>query len=214
MGSPVSPVIANIFMEDLEDKAFASYPLVPRVWYRFVDNIISVVKKNGAQWLLTHLNNQPRRINFTMEVESSDSLPLMDVRFTRQAGGELMREVYQKPTHTNCYVHFDSHHPLSVKSDVVECLANRAITIRSSGPACDVELKRIKQVMAANGYPKRFVEKAISRQLKRSAMRPTPTALQDRSTSERDSRQVTVSIPFINDLSQEVRRIARVARVR
>ena len=45
-------------------------------------------------------------------------------------------------------------------------------------------------------------------------MRPTPTALQDRSTSERDNRQVTVNMPFINGLSKEVRRIARVAGVR
>ena len=81
MGSPVSPVIADIFMEHLKDKVFASYPLVPRVWYRFqvVDDIISVVKKDGVQSLLTHLNNQHQRINFTMEVESSDSLPFMDV---------------------------------------------------------------------------------------------------------------------------------------
>ena len=33
MGSPVSPVIADIFMENLEDKAFASCPLVPRAGY-------------------------------------------------------------------------------------------------------------------------------------------------------------------------------------
>ena len=45
VGSPVSPVIADIFIEDLEDKAFASYPLVPRVLYRFVDDILSAVKK-------------------------------------------------------------------------------------------------------------------------------------------------------------------------
>ena len=98
MGSPMSPVIANIFIEHSEDKA--SYPLVPRVWYRFVD-IILVVKKDGVLSLLTHLNNQHRRINFTMEVESSDSLPFTDVRFTRQADGEpLMRE----PTHTYTYI--------------------------------------------------------------------------------------------------------------
>ena len=88
-----------------------------------------------------------------MDVKSSDSLPFVDVRFTRQAGGELMREVYQKPTHTNRYVHFDSHHPLSVKSGVVECLATCAITVSSSGPSRDADLKRIKQVMAANGLP-------------------------------------------------------------
>ena len=79
--------------------------------------------------------------------------------------GELMREVYQKPTHTNCYVHFDSHNPLSVKSGMVECIANCVITVSSSRPSHEAELKRIKQVMATNGYPKRFVEKAISRQL-------------------------------------------------
>ena len=153
---------------------------------QIVDDIISVVKKDGVQSLLTHLDNQHRQIYFTMEVESSDSLPFMDARFTLQAGGELIREVYQKPMHTNCYVGFDSHHPLSVKSGIVECLANRAIAVSRSGPARDAELKPIKQVMAVNGYPKRFVEKAISKQLKCSAMQPTPTALQDRSTSERD----------------------------
>lgn len=31
MGSPVSPVITDIFMEDLEDNAFASYQGTPRV---------------------------------------------------------------------------------------------------------------------------------------------------------------------------------------
>ena len=111
-----------------------------------------------------------------------------------------MREVFQKPTHTNRYVHFNSHHLLSVKSGVVERLVNCAITVSSSGPACNAELNRIKQVMAAKGYPKRFGEKAISRQLKHSAMWPTQTALQDRSTCEGESRQVTVSIPYINGL--------------
>ena len=179
MGSLVSPVIANIFMEDLEDKALASYPLVPRVRYSFVDDIISVVKKDGVQPLLTYLNNQPRRIHFTTEEESSGSLPFMDVTFTRQARGELLRKVFQKPMYTNRYVHFYSHHQLSVKSGVVECLVNCAITSNISGPACNAEPKRIKQVMAANDYPKRFVEKAISRQLKRSlsVRRPTPRAL-------------------------------------
>ena len=77
----------TIFMEDLEETAFASYPLQSHIWDRFVADIISVVKKDRAQLLLTHLNHQHRQINFTMGVKSSDSLTFMDVRFTRQAGG-------------------------------------------------------------------------------------------------------------------------------
>ena len=74
-----------------------------------------------------------------------------------------MREVYQKLTHTNCYIQLDSHHPLSVKSGVEEHFANHAIAIISSRLSCGVELKHIKQIIPANGYPKRFVERAITR---------------------------------------------------
>ena len=69
MGSPVSSAVADIFMEDLEEKAFSKYPDVPRVWHRFVDDILTVVKKDGAEKLLQHLNNQHPRIQFTMEQE-------------------------------------------------------------------------------------------------------------------------------------------------
>ena len=55
MGSPVSPVIADIFMEDLEDKIFEmkispNFGL-PRLWRRFVDNVIAVIRKIDDQAL-------------------------------------------------------------------------------------------------------------------------------------------------------------------
>ena len=80
MGSPVSPIIPNIFMEDLEDKTFATYDATPRVWYRFVDDVISVVKKHNVRGLLLHLNKQHGRIQFTMKMENSGSLHFMDLK--------------------------------------------------------------------------------------------------------------------------------------
>ena len=49
MGSPISPIIADIFMEDLEDKTFVTYDATPRIWYRFVDDVISVVKNTTSK---------------------------------------------------------------------------------------------------------------------------------------------------------------------
>ena len=149
------------------------------------------------QSLLAHLNNQHWCIKITMEMESSDSLPFTDVRFTHQTDRKLTREVYQSPTHTNHYVQLDSHQPVSVKLGIGECLVSCAIPVSSGEPACDAELNRIKQVMAANEYPKRFVEKALSRQLKRSMLQPSKTAPQNRSISERDSRHATITILLI-----------------
>lgn len=38
MGSPVSPIVANIFVEDFESKALASACLLPKLWKTFLDD--------------------------------------------------------------------------------------------------------------------------------------------------------------------------------
>ena len=58
-----------------------------------------------------------------------------------------------------------------------------------------------------NGYPKKFIEKEISRQIKRSAI---PRIM----IKEDECKMETVSIPFIDGLSHEIRRIARTASIR
>ena len=205
MGSPVSPVIADIFMEDLEDQAFLSdtNQTPPRLWKRFVDDVISVIKKQAEQSYLDFLNKQHERIVFTMEPAVDGVLPFMDVRFRRMENGKLSREVYRKPTHTNRYVQFESHHPMSVKAGIVKGLVERALKVSSDSMARDRELNHISETMQLNGYPRKFVKKAIKMQ-----QRARETVKQD----ERETK-ILARIPFIDGISQEVRRIARAVGV-
>ena len=46
MGSPISPIVANIFMEDFENRALATSPCTPKIWKRFVDDAFTVIKKD------------------------------------------------------------------------------------------------------------------------------------------------------------------------
>ena len=80
-------------MENFEDNALIDETVKPRK--RFVDDIISVVKKSQSNRLLSHLNTQHKKIQFTMEEEKDGSLPFRDIRFTWKLNSELEQEVYQ-----------------------------------------------------------------------------------------------------------------------
>jgi len=51
MGSPVSPLVANMFMEHLERKLLDTAPedLKLKLWKRYVDDILEVVKKGSVE---------------------------------------------------------------------------------------------------------------------------------------------------------------------
>jgi hypothetical protein len=59
MGSPLSPVIANFYMEDYEKAALESAPLKPRSWFRYIGDTF-VIWQHGPDKLkhfLHHLNS-------------------------------------------------------------------------------------------------------------------------------------------------------------
>ena len=56
-GSPVSAVIANMVMEDVEQRALATSPVKPFFWKRYVDDVISAVSGNEVERLLSRLNS-------------------------------------------------------------------------------------------------------------------------------------------------------------
>ena len=72
-----------------------------------------------------HLNNQQPSICFTMETEKDNKLAFLDTAVLREPDGRLTTSVYRKPTHTDQYLAYDSHHPQSVKHGIVKCLYER-----------------------------------------------------------------------------------------
>lgn len=80
-------------------------------------------------------------------------LPFLECAVNIEDSGSLNTEVYWKPTHTDQYPHFDSHHPLGHKLSVIRTLDYRAEKIPSIREEKWKEQKRVRESLEARGYP-------------------------------------------------------------
>ncbi|XP_067650992.1 uncharacterized protein [Haliotis asinina] len=142
MGSPLSPILTEIYVTDLEDKALETAPFKPSCWYRNVDDTFVVLQpEQDPIQLLAHLNELHPRIKFTIEAEHNNQLPLLDVLVSRTSCNQLQTSVYRKPTHTDQYIHYihKSNHPPKVKTGVISTLTRRAKNICSTNLHEEIE---------------------------------------------------------------------------
>ena len=99
MGSPISLIVANLYMENFEVRALSTSPNPPLMWKRFVDDTFLVMKKAHKEEFLTHLNSVDKNIQFTTEEPRPDgSIPFLDMLITPGKDGRLDTTVYRKPT--------------------------------------------------------------------------------------------------------------------
>ena len=100
MLSPVSVVVANLFMEEVELTALQSFTLPVKTWKIYVDGTFVIFRKEHVDDLHGHLSSHTAGVSFTVEKESNGILPFLDVEVRRQRDGSMKTAVYRKATHT------------------------------------------------------------------------------------------------------------------
>ena len=198
MGSPVSVTVANLVMEDVEDRAISGFEISPTFWKRFVDDISTSLPEDKVQPFLSHLNSVEPSIDFTVELENENKLSFLDTEISHHPDGSLTTTVFRKKTHTDRYLAFDSHHPTSQKVAVARTLFTRAENICSTMVDKDEERTHISNVLQANGYPHSLIEN--------NSRLPSRLHQTDESTN-RTQPKATVVIPYIKNVSEGIRRI-------
>ena len=65
MGSPVSPIVCNLYMEYFEQRALAMARHPPRLWKLYVEYTYTIMKKPHAQEFTEYLNTVDADIKWT-----------------------------------------------------------------------------------------------------------------------------------------------------
>lgn len=197
MGSPLSPVIANLFMEDLEIRAIQTAPLKPKLWLRYVDDTF-VIWTHGREHLnsfLDHLNSIHNKIKFTMEVETDDQLPFLDVLVKKKQGGTLGHTVYRKPTHTDRYLNAASHHHPAQLNSVVKTLMTRSQRL-ADVDHIDEKMSSLQKALMKNGFSRYTIQKS---------QQPT----RPRTQEESEKPVAKAYLPYVRGTTDKISKLLR-----
>ncbi|TWW81402.1 hypothetical protein D4764_01G0012170 [Takifugu flavidus] len=184
MGSPVSPIVANLYMEKVESQALTSFTgTAPSHWFRYVDDTWVKIQTQELEAFSDHLNKTDEHVKFTQEDVKGNSLAFLDCAVKITEDRSLTIEVYRKPTHTDQYLQFDSP-PTGTQA--------REIPTTSQGRK--KEQDHIKTALKTCGYP----DRAFTRTSRKQDL--------SKGEEERNKRR-SVSIPYLSGVSEKFRRI-------
>ena len=199
MGSPLGPIIANIFMNDFEEKHMEE--LINKgvkSWDRFVDDTCVIVKfKENADQILNFLNEQHNKIKFTLETEKDNSLNFLDVKIKRKDNLCLETSTYRKPTFTGVMLNWNSLTSIRYKTGLIKCLLDRLNKICSSEQQKEIEMAQLRLILLNNNYPSKIIDKEFEKFLKYKTSLNTEII-------DNEIKTKYISLPYINDRSEMV----------
>ena len=160
MGSPLGPVLANIFVGYCESLIPSSS--YPPLYCRFMDDSFAYFSSvSQCDEFLLILNDLHPSLKFTCESEKLSKLPFLDVLVEKSSEGGVVTSVYRKPTFTGLYIVWDSFCAMSYKINLVRNLMDRARRLCSSQKLLE-ELDMLRSLFRLNGYPESVISKFVT----------------------------------------------------
>jgi hypothetical protein len=186
MGSPLSPLMADIFMDNFENK-YLVHDRNILYYYRYVDDILIcwTGTKRQLDILFNKINNIHHKIKFKLELENNDCINFLDLTIMRVQGKHEF-QIFRKPTHTDTVIHASSCHPWQHKMAAFNSYVHRLITIPLSEVNFKKELNILYHIATSNGYKRCIIDGILKNKINKiitSLLYPVPEEKENRYNS-------------------------------
>ena len=200
-GSPVSIVVAEIVMQNIEEQALSTYTKTLPLWLHYIDDTFTAVHKDEIDTFHEHLNRQNPHIQFTEEIEENGKIPFLDCLVSHDEN-KLWTTIYRKPTHTVRLLDQSSYNPTSHKATTIQTLTRRAQLVCDSTDSLTDETNYLSNVFSKNNYNADFVRRNTYKPAEHNGTNTNPTPV------------TTTTIPYIKGTSETIVRILQPYNVR
>ena len=164
MGSPLSGLLAEIFLDELESEFFSDkfklFTKNIKAYFRYVDDIFVIHEGNDANIIALHtILNNLSKLQFTIERENNNSINFLDVHITKNnLHKRLSYDIFRKPTNTDVIIPYLSNSPPAHKEAAFRFLINRANNMPLNNKQYQTELNYIANVGKRNGYNINYIQ--------------------------------------------------------
>ena len=164
-GTRLSPIIADIVLQDLEEEALRTLSYNLPFFYRYVDDIVCAIPVDEHENVLNVFNVFHYRLQFTIEASVNNTLNFLDVTMII-SNNYIIFDWYHKPTFSGRYLNYFSQHPLCQKRDIILIsLINKVFTL--SHPIFHTKnFNLVINILHDNCYPIEFVFGILRQRLK------------------------------------------------
>ena len=196
MGSPLAPVLANLFMGHHEAIWLNGYTGCKPLFYkRYVDDIISIFNtEEDSLNFLDYLNTRHPNIRFTMEKQIKNKISFLDVHLENL--NSLITSVFRKSTFTGILTNFHSYTSFIYKKSLINCLIDRAFKINNTWLGFHKDLQEIKNILKKNSYPLPLINENIKKRLQ--------TLHSNHSTKQKSQDVHYFKLPFLGKQSDNL----------
>ena len=155
MGSPLAPVLANIFLSHHETIWLQQCPdhLKPSFYKRYVDDTFLLFDNSvDPLQFLHYLNNKHPNIKFTAEAETEGQISFLDININKH-NNSFSTSIFRKKTFTGLGTNYFSYIPMKFKISSISTLVHRAYHLSSSYVSFHNEIKFLNKFFTDNFYP-------------------------------------------------------------
>ena len=194
MGSPLSPIIADIVLQDLEGLAIERLPCELTFYFRYVDDILISAPREFFDEILKIFNSLHNRLKFTLEINDDNIINFLNLTI-RNINGKLTTDLFFKPTFSGRFLNFNSHHPLMHKKGVILGLVDKILNL--SHPSFhEHNFDHIIKILLNNDYPLDFIFKIINNRIRAH----NKNFLKDKNNQ---SAKKFFIIPYVKNISEK-----------
>ena len=211
MGSPLSPILADLAMQDLEEYVIKNIDISFSFYYRYVDDIILTAPAKDINRIVKSFNDYHDRLQFTVERERNRCLNFLDLSII-VSNNTIYIDWYQKETFSGRVLSYFSNHPLCHKIAIIYNLTDRCLLL-SHPQFYNKNIMLVVRTLLSNGYPLNLIFNKINQRIKHlvssGVILNRHNNSEDKSNEnalveEEETTKKFVVVPYINRISDMV----------